>query len=237
MSLINTRTGEVGVKIVYFGPALAGKSTNIKVIHRKTRPEQRGRLFMIDAGPEPILSFDFAPDTLPRLADRYRVRLNLVTVPGPVMSPHTRRLVLKGVDAVVFVADTQEESGELVRFEENVESMELMHSLLDGLGVDSAVMPLVIQYNKRDMNDGPSADDSLPGDLRRVQFSPLDALAEALNPNDVPSVEAVARRGVGVMDTLRVLVHQLLEPLRQEYEAGASGDGWPMPSASGSFPR
>ena len=236
MSLINTRAGEVSVKVVYFGPALAGKSTNIKVIHRKTRPEQRGRLITLDAGPEPILTFDFAPDTLPRIADRFRVRLGLVTVPGPVLSPHTRRLVLKGVDAVVFVADTQEESGELVRFEENVETMELMHSLLDDLGVDCAVMPLVIQYNKRDLTDGPaSAADSLPGDVRRVMFSPLDALSEALNPNDVPTIEAVARHGTGVMDTLRVLVRQLLEPLRQEYEA--SGDSWPLPTASGSFPR
>lgn len=235
MSLINLRTGEINVKIVYFGPALAGKSTNIKVIHRKTRPAQRGRLFTLDGGPEPLLSFDFAPDTLPRIADRYRVRLQLVTVPGPVLSPQSRRLVLKGVDAVVFVADTQEESGELVRFEENVESMELMLSQLDDLGVDSAVMPLVIQYNKRDLTDGPpTAADSLPGDCRPVVFSPLDALSEALNPNDVPTIEAVARHGVGVMDTLRTLVHHLLEPLRQEYEAS---DVMPLPSASGSFPR
>lgn len=236
MSLINTRTGEIAVKIVYFGPALAGKSTNIKVVHRKTRPQLRGRLITIDGGAEPILSFDFAPHTLPRIADRYRVRLGLVTVPGPVMSPHTTRLLLKGVDAVVFVADTQEESGELVRFDENLEAMELLHSLLDDLGVDSAVMPLVLQYNKRDLIDGPpTPGDSLPAHMRRVEFSPLDALSEAINPNDVPTVQAVAREGVGVMDTLRVLVRQLLEPLRQEYEA--SGDAWPLPSASGSFPR
>ncbi len=235
MSVINTRTGEIAVKIVYFGPALAGKSTNVRLIHRKTRPEQRGRLITSDGGAEPLLSFDFAPDTLPRIADRYRVRLGLVTVPGPVMSPRASRLLLKGVDAVVFVADTQEESGELVRFDENVESMALLHGLLDDLGVDSAVMPLVIQYNKRDLaGGGPPPCDSVPGHLRRVQFSPLDALAEAINPNDVPTVEAIARSGVGVLDALRVLVRQLLEPLRQEYEPS---DAWPLPDASGSYPR
>lgn len=233
MSLINTKTGEIAVKIVYFGPALAGKSTNIRTIHRKTRPALRGRLEQI-SGVEPMLAFDFAPDTLPRLDGRYRLRLHLVTVPGPVLSPNSRRLVLKGVDAVVFVADTQEEGGELVRFEDNVESMQLLLSLLDDLGVDSAVMPLVLQYNKRDLVDPapPMPESSEP---RPIVLSNLDALNEAINPNDLPTVEAVANEGFGVLDTLRILVRGLLEPLREEYEgesahwpvAGASGSGWP----------
>lgn len=232
MSLINTKTGEIAVKIVYFGPALAGKSTNIRTIHRKTRPALRGRLEEI-AGVEPMLAFDFAPDTLPRIDGRYRVRLHLVTVPGPVLSPRSRRLVLKGVDAVVFVADTQEEGGELVRFEDNVESMQLLLSLLDDLGVDSAVMPLVLQYNKRDLVEpAPPMPDS--SDPRPIVLSTLDALNETINPNDLPTVEAVASEGFGVLDTLRILVRGLLEPLREEYEAGdahypvagASGSGW-----------
>lgn len=233
MSLINTKTGEIAVKIVYFGPALAGKSTNIRTIHRKTRPALRGRLEQI-SGVEPMLAFDFAPDTLPRIAGRYRLRLNLVTVPGPVLSPNSRRLVLRGVDAVVFVADTQEEGGELVRFEDNIESMQLLLSLLDDLGVDSAVMPLVLQYNKRDLVDPvpPMPESSEP---RPIVLSNLEALSEAINPNDLPTVEAVASEGFGVLDTLRILVRGLLEPLREEYEgenvhwpiAGASGSGWP----------
>lgn len=236
MSFINTKAGEIGVKVVYFGPALAGKSTNIRLIHRKTRPALRGRLDAIAGGPEPMLAFDFAPDTLPRIDGRFRVRLHLVTVPGPVLSPASRRLVLKGVDAIVFVADTQEESGELTRFEENLETMELMMSQLDELGVDTAVMPLVLQYNKRDLTEpGPSPADNLPKHCRPVRFSPLDALNEALNPNDVPTVKAIAHQGIGVMDTLRTLVKQLLEPLRQEYEA--SGDQWPLASGSGRWPR
>lgn len=218
MSFINTKAGEIGVKIVYFGPARAGKSTNIRAIHRKTRPELRGRLDLGAGAHGGALSFDFAPDTLPRIDGRYRVRLHLVTVPGAAPGPAVCR-ALKGVDAVVFVADTQESAGELVRFEDNVESMELMLSFLDDLHIDSAVMPVVIQYNKRDLAEVTrSLEDSLPPDLRRVEFSPLDALAEAINPYDVPTVEAVAVRGLGVLDTLRTLVRNLLEPLRQEYE-------------------
>jgi len=236
VSIINTKTGEIGVKVVYFGPALAGKSTNIRTIHRKTRPVLRGRLDEIAGDLEPMLSFDFAPDTLPRIAGRYRVRLHLVTVPGPVMSPVSRKLVLRGVDAVVFVADTQEEGGELVRFEENVESMQLLLSLLDDVGVDSAVMPMVLQYNKRDLVEGvvlpppPESAHSHP-----IILSTLDALNEAINPNDLPTVAAIATKGVGVMDTLRIVVKGLLEPLRAEYEAGS--DRYPLASASDSWPR
>jgi signal recognition particle receptor subunit beta len=236
MSFINTKAGEIGVKIVYFGPALAGKSTNIRLIHRKTRPELRGRLDQIAGGVEPMLAFDFAPDTLPRIDNRFRVRLHLVTVPGPALSPMTRKLVLNGVDAIVFVADTQEDGGELTRFDENVETMELMMAQLEDLNVDTAVMPLVIQYNKRDLTEpGPALSDSLPPHCRPVLFSPLDALNEAINPNDVPTVEAIANQGHGVMDTLRTLVKQLLEPLRAEYEA--SGSEWPRASNSGRWPR
>lgn len=216
MSFINTRAAEIGVKIVYFGPSLAGKSTNVRAVHRKTRPELRGRLDDAAGG---ALAFDFAPDTIPRIDGRYRVRLHLSTVPGDA-SIATMRLLLKGVDAAVFVADTQEAGGELVRFHDNVESMELMLSLLDDLRIDSAVMPLVIQHNKRDLVEHtPNLHDSLPPDLRPVVFSPLDALAEAINPHDVPTVPAIASAGVGVLDTLRTLVRYLLEPLRHKYES------------------
>lgn len=231
MTTISTKLGEIGVKIVYFGPALAGKSTNIRTIHRKTRPALRGRLDEIAGDCEPMLSFDFAPDTLPRIDGRYRVRLNLVTVPGPVMTPASRRLVLRGVDAVVFVADTQEEGGELVRYEENVESMQLLLSLLDDLGVDSAAMPLVLQYNKRDLVEpAPPPPDS--SDPRPIVLADLAALDEAINPSGLPTVESIATDGFGVFDTLRVLVRGLLEPLRQEYEG--SGDHYPIATATGS---
>lgn len=241
MSLINLRTGEIAVKIVYFGPALAGMSTNIRTVHRKTRPALRGRLEEID-GIEPMLAFDFAPDTLPLIAGRFRLRLHLVTVPGPVLGSgslrdhpnlNPRRLVLSGVDAVVFVADTQEEGGELVRFDDNVESMNMLLSLLDDLGVDSAVMPLVIQYNKRDLVDPAPP---LPRDADGpIALSNLAALDEVINPNGLPTIEAVATQGFGVLDTLRTLVRNLLEPLRQEYEG--SGSQYPIAGASGSFPR
>ncbi|MCY1060226.1 MULTISPECIES: GTPase domain-containing protein [Nannocystis] len=235
MSIINTKAGEIGVKVVYFGPALAGKSTNIRTIHRKTRPELRGRLDEIAGDLEPMLSFDFAPDTLPLLDGRYRVRLHLVTVPGLVLSPVSRKLVLRGVDAVVFVADTQEEGGELVRFEENVESMQLLLSLLDDVGADSAVMPMVLQYNKRDLVEGVAAPPPESMHSRPIILSTLDALNEAINPNDLPTIEAVATEGIGVMDTLRTVVRDLLEPLRAEYEG--SGDRYPIAGASDSWPR
>jgi mutual gliding-motility protein MglA len=234
VTTISTKLGEIGVKIVYFGPALAGKSTNIRTIHRKTRPALRGRLDEIVGDFEPMLSFDFAPDTLRRIAGRYRVRLNLVTVPGPVMTPASRRLVLRGVDAVVFVADTQEEGGELVRFEDNVESMQMLLSLLDDLGVDSAVMPLVLQYNKRDLTEpAPPLPDT--SDPRPIVLADLDALGEAINPNGRPTVDAIATDGFGVFDTLRIVVRDLLEPLRQEYEG--SGDRYPIASGSDSWRR
>ncbi|MBZ5713863.1 GTP-binding protein [Nannocystis pusilla] len=235
MSIINTKAGEIGVKVVYFGPALAGKSTNIRTIHRKTRPELRGRLDEIAGDLEPMLSFDFAPDTLPLLDGRYRVRLHLVTVPGLVLSPVSRRLVLRGVDAVVFVADTQEEGGELVRFEENIESMQLLLSLLDDVGVDSAVMPMVLQYNKRDLVEGFAAPPPESMHSQPIILSTLDALNEAINPNALPTIEAVATEGIGVMDTLRTVVRDLLEPLRAEYEG--SGDRYPIAGASDSWPR
>jgi signal recognition particle receptor subunit beta len=234
VSFINTKTGEIGVKVVYFGPALAGKSTNIRAIHRKTRPELRGRLDEIAGDLGPMLAFDFAPDTLPRIAGRYQVRLHLLAVPG-LVTPATRKLALRGVDAVVFVADTQEEGGELVRFEENVESMQTLLSLLDDLRVDSAAMPLVLQYNKRDMvEDGPPLLPPSPS-RRPIVLSTLAALDDAINPNGLPTVEAVARRGIGVMDTLRVVVRGLLEPLRQEYEVSDGYDS--AASSSGSWPR
>lgn len=234
MTTISTKLGEIGVKIVYFGPALAGKSTNIRTIYRKTRPALRGRLDEIAGDLEPMMSFDFAPDTLPRIGGRYRVRLNLVTVPGPVMTPASRRLVLRGVDAVVFVADTQEEGGELVRYEENIESMELLLSLLDDLGVDSAVMPLVLQYNKRDLIE---AAPPLPYSAgpRSIVLANLAALDERINPSALPTVEAIATEGLGVFDTLRIVVRGLLEPLRQEYEAG--DDHHAIATGSGSWRR
>lgn len=232
MSFINTKTGEIGVKVVYFGPALAGKSTNIRTIHRKTRPELRGRLDEVAGDLGPMLAFDFAPDTLPRIDGRYRVRLHLVTVPG-LVTPASRKLALRGVDAVVFVADTQEEGGELVRFEENVESMQQLLSLLDDLKIDSAVMPLVLQYNKRDLVEGAPPLPPPSSGRRPIVLSTLEALGDAINPNERPTIEAIATRGVGVMDTLRVVVHGLLEPLRQEYEGG----GEPYPVASGSGRR
>ncbi|MDC0721250.1 GTP-binding protein [Nannocystis bainbridge] len=236
MSFINTKAGEIGVKVVYFGPALAGKSTNIRTIHRKTRPALRGRLDAIAGDLGPMLSFDFAPDTLPRIDDRYRVRLHLVTVPGPVLSPVSRKLVLKGVDAVVFVADTQEEGGELVRFEDNVESMQQLLTLLDDLGVDSAFMPMVLQYNKRDLVEAPTLRPFDSAHASPIPLTTLAALDEAINPNGLPTIEAVATAGIGVMDSLRIVVKDLLAPLRAEYEA--SGDRYPIAAgSSGGWPR
>lgn len=235
MSFINTKAGEIGVKIVYFGPALAGKSTNIRYLCRKTRPALRGRMESLSDGPEPMLAFDFAPDTLPRIG-RFRVRLHLVTVPGPVSYASSRRVALKGVDAIVFVADTQEQGPEIVRFGENIESMEMMLSLLDDLGVDAAAMPLVIQYNKRDLATSASpALETLPDGYQLGDDLPLDTLNEVLNPNNVPTIEAIASQGIGVFDTLRTIVRDSLEPLRQEYEAG--GDRWAEASSSGRWPR
>lgn len=180
--LVNHSQRELHIKIVYYGPGLGGKTTNLEHIHGKSRREHRGKLISLATEAERTLFFDLLPMHLGDFRG-YRVRLHLCTVPGQIAFDHTRRLVLRHVDGVVFVVDSQDG-----RVEQNIESINNLYDNLRLQGDDPDRMPLVVQYNKRDL------DTALP----------IDVLREELRvPKEVPQVEAVAINGVGVFQTLK----------------------------------
>ncbi|WAS99277.1 GTP-binding protein [Nannocystis punicea] len=193
MPFINHTAREINLKIVYWGAGLCGKTTNLQYIHSRIRPAHRGALLRLELETEPILFFDFIPQTLGDV-DGYRLRFHLYCVPGPVFYDASRVLVLKGVDGLVFVADSQR-----AREEANVEMLEILQSDLAARGHDLARLPLVFQYNKRDVPD---------------IFSPAE-LDDLLDVGDHPRVEAVAVQGVGVFDTLKASARQLVAELRR----------------------
>lgn len=175
---------ELRFKIVYYGPGLGGKTTNLELIHKRTRPENRGKLIALNNEAERTLFFDLLPIDLGRYRD-YAVRLHLCTVPGQIAHDETRRLVLRHVDGIVFVVDSQAD-----RIDENVASIRNLAVNLRAQGNDPAKMPTVVQYNKRDL---PTAMD-------------VSALRAALGiPAETVQVEASARDGKGVFETLKAI--------------------------------
>jgi mutual gliding-motility protein MglA len=191
MSMINYASREINCKIVYYGPGLGGKTTNIEYVYDKVAPNTRGKLVSLATETERTLFFDFLPVDLGTIRG-FKTRFHLYTVPGQVYYNASRKLILKGVDGVVFVADSQQE-----RHDANLEAM---HNLYDNLaehGHDPRQMPFVIQYNKRD----------LPNILA------VEELDGVLNPTAVPSFEAVGTRGVGVFDTLKAVSKQVIKQL------------------------
>jgi hypothetical protein len=197
MSLINHRAREIHVKIVYYGPGLGGKTTNVRVLHERLPSERRGRLMSIATEQERTLFFDFMPVALGAV-NGFTTRIHLYTVPGQLYYRRSRRAVLQGVDGIVFVADSQP-----ARERDNVESLEDMHGVLETLGFSAAQigrLPRVIQYNKRD----------LPIAL------PIERLRSVVNPEGAPDFEAVARDGRGVTETLRAACKSVLARLSSE---------------------
>ena len=194
MSFIDHDKRTLNIKIVYYGSGLSGKTTNMQYVYNRTRPEHRSNLVSLATETERTLFFDFAPQSLPPIRG-LGIRFHLYTVPGPVFYDTSRQLILKGVGGVVFVADSQPE-----RTEANVESLENLESNLAMHGYDLQEVPLVMQYNKRD----------LPGVL---SVAKLDALLATV---DCPRFEAVATTGVGVFDTLEAIAKAVVEPLRKE---------------------
>ncbi len=193
MSFINYSSREINSKIVYYGPGLCGKTTNLQVIYRKTRPEAKGRMITLATETERTLFFDFLPLSLGEIKG-FKTRFHLYTVPGQIFYDASRKLILKGVDGIVFVADSKIE-----RMDANIESFENMKINLEEQGYDLGRIPYVIQYNKRDLpNIVPVAD------LKRV-----------LNVDGVPDFEAVARQGIGVFETLKAIVKLVLIELRK----------------------
>jgi hypothetical protein len=196
MALFNYATKEITLKIVYYGPGLSGKTTNLQHLHTILDPSRRGKLLSLSTEADRTLFFDFMPVELGKIKD-FSIRFQLYTVPGQVRYNATRRLVLKGADAVVFVADSQKEM-----LEENLESLKNMRENLIANNIDPDDIPLVIQYNKRD----------LPNIL------PVHELNERLNPGRVPYFESVAVEGKGVKETFETITRLLLKHISQKHK-------------------
>lgn len=195
MSFINYSSREINCKIVYYGPGLCGKTTNLQYIYKKTNPEQKGKLISLATETERTLFFDFLPLALGDIKG-FRIRFHLYTVPGQVFYAASRKLILKGVDGVVFVADSQ-----LERMEANIESLEDLRINLSEQGYDLDRLPFTIQYNKRDLPN----------------VAPLMEMNSLLNHSGVPYFEAVAVTGKGVFETLKSVAKQVLFELKKHY--------------------
>ena len=190
MPLVNHAHQEIHLKVVYYGPGLGGKTTNLEHIHARSKPERRGKLISLATETERTLFFDLLPVELGTFMG-YQVRLHLCTVPGQIAHDRTRRLVLRHVDGIVFVVDSQPN-----RVEDNQESILNLATNLRMQGDDPNVLPLVVQYNKRD----------LPGVL------PIETLREVLGvPSGVPELEAVAVEGIGVFETVKTVLKSCLK--------------------------
>jgi signal recognition particle receptor subunit beta len=193
MSFINYLSREINCKIVYYGPGLCGKTTNLQYIYNKTNPDAKGKMISLATETERTLFFDFLPLALGEIRG-FKTRFHLYTVPGQVFYDASRKLILKGVDGVVFVADSQ-----IARMEANVESLENLRTNLAEQGYSLDKLPYVIQYNKRDM----------PG------IAPVEELRQLLNTSAVPDFEGVASTGVGVFDTLKAVAKLVLSHLKK----------------------
>ncbi len=193
MSFINYSSREINCKIVYYGPGLCGKTTNLQFIYSKTNPDVTGKMISLATETERTLFFDFLPLALGEIRG-FKTRFHLYTVPGQVFYDASRKLILKGVDGVVFVADSQVE-----RMEANLESLDNLKINLQEQGYDLAGVPLVIQYNKRDL---PNA-------------APVEEMRRLLNPGGAPDFEAAATSGEGVFETLKAVARGVLSDLKR----------------------
>jgi signal recognition particle receptor subunit beta len=183
MVFFNWATMQMAAKIVYYGPGLCGKTTNLSFIYAKTAPGSRGEMVSLETETDRTLFFDLLPIEVGKVGG-FRTRLQLYTVPGQVFYNTTRKLVLKGVDGMVFVADSQRPMADA-----NVESFQNLSENLLELGLSSDSIPIVLQYNKRDI----------------AGAIPLGTLEGELGLNGIPVVEAVAIEGRGVLETVREL--------------------------------
>ncbi|MFK5925868.1 MAG: GTPase domain-containing protein [Desulfuromusa sp.] len=193
MSFINYASREINCKIVYYGPGLCGKTTNLQYIYQKTAEESKGKMISLATETERTLFFDFLPLALGEIRG-FKTRFHLYTVPGQVFYDASRKLILKGVDGVVFVADSQEE-----RFDANIESLENLKDNLEEQGFDLEKIPFVIQYNKRDLPN----------------VSSVEELRNLLNPRKVPELEGCAMTGEGVFETLKAVAKLVLNNLKK----------------------
>ncbi len=194
MSFINYASREINCKIVYYGPGLGGKTTNLQFIYERTNPQNKGQLISLATETDRTLFFDFLPLDLGSVRG-FRTRFHLYTVPGQVFYDASRKLILKGVDGVIFVADSQE-----ARMDANLESLDNLKLNLHENGFDLAVVPYARQFNKRDL----------------AGAVPYDVMLKALNIKNEPTFEAVAPKGVGVFETLKAVAKQVLHELSKK---------------------
>ncbi len=194
MSFINYSAREISCKIVYYGPGLCGKTTNLQYIYKKINPDSKGKMISLATETERTLFFDFLPLALGNIKG-FKVRFHLYTVPGQIFYDASRKLILRGVDGVIFVADSQVE-----RMEANLESMDNLIKNLKDHGFNLEELPYVIQYNKRDLGN----------------VVPFKEMEEALNPRKVPAYEAVAPKGEGVFETLKDVAKLVIMELKKK---------------------
>ena len=194
MTFINYAAREINCKIVYYGPGLGGKTTNLQYVYDKTSPGSRGRLISLATDTDRTLFFDFLPLEVGEIRG-FKARFHLYTVPGQVFYDASRKLILRGVDGVIFVADSQES-----RMEANAESIRNLDKNLKEHGYDIAKIPYVLQFTNRDL---PTA-------------VPVDEMYRRLNIKGEPTFEAVATTGRGIFDTLKASARQVLTDLRRK---------------------
>jgi hypothetical protein len=194
MSLINYASREINCKIVYYGPGLGGKTTNIKYVYSKIAPETRGKLISLATELDRTLFFDFLPVDLGTIRG-FKTRFHLYTVPGQVYYNASRKLILKGLDGLVFVADSQAD-----RLDDNIDSLQNMYENLETHGLRIDGMPFVMQWNKRDLPN----------------VSPMNELDAVLNTLNVPRFPAIATQGTGVFETLKEVSKMVLRALSQQ---------------------
>ena len=191
MSMINYASREINCKIVYYGTGLGGKTTNLEYVYEKINPDSKGKMISLATETDRTLFFDFLPIDLGEIRG-FKTRFHLYTVPGQVYYNASRKLILKGVDGLVFVADSQEGRGEA-----NIEAMHNLYENVESYGYEMDKLPFVIQYNKRD----------LPNIL------PVEEMRAQLNPSGVPDFEAVAVQGQGVFETLQAVSKLVVKSL------------------------
>jgi len=193
MTFINYASREINCKIVYYGPGLCGKTTNLQHIYDSTAPQARGKLISLATETDRTLFFDFMPLELGTVRG-FKTRFHLYTVPGQVFYEASRKLILKGVDGVVFVADSQEE-----RMDANIESLYNLEENLRAHGYDLTKIPYALQLNKRDLPN----------------VVPMGDMVSELQRKGEPVIEAIASSGDGVFDTLKAVAKQVLTELRK----------------------
>jgi len=199
MPTIDHANKEISCKIVYYGPGLCGKTTNLEVIHRDVPGEEKASMVSLATEKDRTLFFDFLPVTLGQIKG-FRIKFQLYTVPGQVYYNATRKLVLSGVDGLVFVVDSQRS-----KLQENLDMMENLRENLAEYRIDLNDVPMVIQYNKRDL----------------LEIVPVEELERLVNTRKLPSFEAVAIQGIGVKETLRAIATETLARIGKRSAEGA----------------